>query len=251
MSCLADPTYDVRITVLKRILRLTKSIRPGDSKNILLQWVGSNLQPVLTEQLFVEEHPKCLYYNLKIIFSWNVECPFNNGEDESTTLPFWDRLVHLNNTMSHAKTREIILCCMGMCMKQFAKLLRNGVLMDGFKTSELSAPLVRINEGNRFSDAMLRANFFVILVKNQSAPSETVDARRAAAEELLRRVFLKKQTLLLPLCPTCTSLQNAMKAISKRNAWKLVCLNLSVITHARYLTYGSYALSCLRTRMPI
>ncbi|KAG8044278.1 hypothetical protein GUJ93_ZPchr0130g6516 [Zizania palustris] len=34
MSCLADPTYDVRITVLKRILQLAKSARSGDSKNI-------------------------------------------------------------------------------------------------------------------------------------------------------------------------------------------------------------------------
>uniref|UniRef100_A0A0A9CMZ2 Uncharacterized protein n=1 Tax=Arundo donax TaxID=35708 RepID=A0A0A9CMZ2_ARUDO len=192
MSCLADPTYDVRITVLKRILRLTKSIRSGDNKNILHQWSGANLQPVLMERLFIEEHPKCLYYNLKIIFSWSMECPFNNGEYSSTILPFWDRLVHLNNTISHAKTREIILCCMGMCMKQFAKLLRNGVMMDRFKTSELSAPFVKINEGNRFSDAMLRANFFVTLVKNQSAPSETVNARRAAAEAIVASGLLEE-----------------------------------------------------------
>ncbi|KAL6658954.1 hypothetical protein ACP70R_002994 [Stipagrostis hirtigluma subsp. patula] len=191
MLCLADPTYDVRITVLKRILQLTKSLRHGDSKNILHQWAGANLWPVLMDRLFVEEHPRCLYYNLKIIFSWNMECPFNNEEDPSTIWSLWDRLVHLNSTMSHAKTREIILCCMGMCMKRFAILLRNGVLMDGLKTSELSASFVSINEGNRLSDAMLRANFFVSLVKNQSAPSETVNARRAAAEAIVASGLLE------------------------------------------------------------
>uniref|UniRef100_A0A0A9G246 Uncharacterized protein n=1 Tax=Arundo donax TaxID=35708 RepID=A0A0A9G246_ARUDO len=124
--------------------------------------------------------------------------------------------------MSHAKTREIILCCMGMCMKQFAKLLRNGVLMDGFKTSELSAPLVRINEGNRFSDAMLRANFFVILVKNQSAPSETVDARRAAAEAIVASGLLEEANFVASSVSNLYFLQNAMKAVSKRNACKLL-----------------------------
>ncbi|PUZ50289.1 hypothetical protein GQ55_6G047200 [Panicum hallii var. hallii] len=192
MSCLADPTYDVRITVLKRILQLTKSIRHGQSKNILHQWAGANLQPVLMERLFAEDHPKCLYYNLKIIFLWNMESPFNNGEDSGTILSFWDRLVHLSNNMSHAKTREIILCCMGMCMKWFAKLLRNALQMDGLKTSELSASFVRVNEGNRLSDALLRVNFFVSLVKNQSAPSETVNARRAAAEAIVASGLLEE-----------------------------------------------------------
>ena len=192
MSCLADPTYDVRIIVLKRILQLTKSIRHGQSKNILHQRAGANLQPVLMERLFAEDHPKCLYYNLKIIFLWNMESPFNKGEDSCTILSFWNRLVHLNNTMSHAKTREIILCCMGMCMKWFAKLLRNALQMNGLKTSELSASFVRINEGNILSDALLRVNFFVTLVKNQSAPSETVNARRAAAEAIVASGLLEE-----------------------------------------------------------
>ncbi|KAL6840844.1 hypothetical protein ACP4OV_029370 [Aristida adscensionis] len=191
-SCLADPTYDVRITVLKRILLLTKTIRNGDGRSILHQWAGANLWPALMDRLFVEEHPKCLYYNLKIIFSWNMECPFNKGE--GSILSFWDRLVHLNSTMSHAKTREIILCCMGMCMKQFAKLLRNGLSVDGLKDNELSTSFVRINEGNGLSDAMLRANFFVSLVKNQSAPSETVSARRAAAEAIVASGLLEEAT---------------------------------------------------------
>jgi hypothetical protein len=138
MSCLADPIYDVRITVLKRILQLVNSIRCGDSKSILHQWARANLHSVIMERLFLEEHPKCLYYSLKIIFSWNMECQFNNGEDSNTFLFIWERLVHLNSTVSRAKTREIILCCMGMCMKQFAKLLRNGVLHEGLKTSEHS-----------------------------------------------------------------------------------------------------------------
>ncbi|AQK41237.1 thyroid adenoma-associated protein homolog [Zea mays] len=192
LSCLTDPSYDVRITVLKRILWLTKSIRHGYADNILHQWAGVNLQPALMERLFVEEHPKCLYYNLKIIFSWNMEFPFNNGEDSSTLLSLWDRLVHLNSTMSHAKTREIVLCCMGMCMKLFTKQSRGGISMDCLKTSEISASFVRINEGDGLSDAMLRLNLFVTLVKNQSEPSESMNARRAAAEAIVASGLLEE-----------------------------------------------------------
>ncbi|KAM0889515.1 hypothetical protein ACQ4PT_027645 [Festuca glaucescens] len=192
MSCLADPIYDVRITVLKRILQLVKSIRCGDSKNILHQWARANLHSVIMERLFLEEHPKCLYYSLKIIFSWNMECQFNNGEDSNTFLSIWERLIHLNSTVSHAKTREIILCCMGMCMKQFAKLLRNGVLQEGLKTSELSTSSVSINEGNRLPAALISTNFFVSLVKNQSDPSETVNSRRAAAEAIIASGLLEE-----------------------------------------------------------
>ncbi|KAK3121115.1 hypothetical protein QOZ80_8BG0646320 [Eleusine coracana subsp. coracana] len=194
--CLADPTYDVRITVLKRILQLTKSMIHGDSTSVLHRWAQANLQPALMERLFVEEHPKCLYYNLKIIFSWNLECPFNKEEDSITFLSFWDRLVHLNSTMSHAKTKEIILCCMGMCMKRFAKSIRNGVFADELKTTDLSASFIRINEGNRLSDAMLGANFFVSLVKNQSEPSQTVNARRAAAEAIIASGLLEEASFV-------------------------------------------------------
>ncbi|TVU42986.1 hypothetical protein EJB05_09415 [Eragrostis curvula] len=199
MSCLADPTYDVRITVLKRILRLTKSIIHGDSKSILHQWARENLQPVLMERLFVEEHPKCLYYILKIIFSWNIECPFDDEEDSITFLSFWDRLNHLKSTMSHAKTKEIILCCMGMCMKRFATSIRIVVLVDGLETSDLSASFDRINEGNRLSDVMLRANFFVGLVKNHSEPSETVNSRRAAADAIIASGLLEEANSLASL----------------------------------------------------
>lgn len=192
MSCLADPIYDVRITVLKRILQLVKSIRSGDSKNILHQWARANLHSVIMERLFLEEHPKCLYYSLKIIFSWNMECQFNNGEDSNTFLSIWERLAHLNSSVSHAKTREIILCCMGMCMKQFAKLLRNGVLLEGLKTSELSTSSISINEGNRLPAALSSTNFFVSLVKNQSGPSETVNSRRAAAEAIIASGLLEE-----------------------------------------------------------
>ncbi|KAL5229591.1 hypothetical protein ABZP36_028367 [Zizania latifolia] len=196
-SCLADPTYDVRITVLKRILQLAKSARSGDSKNILHQWAKDNLQPVILKRIFEEEHPKCLYYNLKIIFSWHTECQFNYGEDSSTFLSIWDRLVHLNSTMSHAKTRETILCCMGLCMRQFAKLLRGAILLDP-TTHEHSTSFTRINEGKNLSDAILSANFFVDLVKKQSAPSETVNARRAAAESIIASGLLEEANFFAP-----------------------------------------------------
>jgi thyroid adenoma-associated protein len=196
MSCLADPTYDVRITVLKRILQLTKSMVQGDSKNILHQWAQANLQPVLMERLFVEEHPKCLYYNLKIIFLWNMECPFDKEEDSITFSSFWDRLVHLDSTVSHAKTKEIILCCIGMCVKRFAKSISYGVSANGLKTTDLSASFISINEGNRLSDAMLRANFFVNLVRNHSEPSQTVNARRAAAEAIIASGLLEEASLI-------------------------------------------------------
>uniref|UniRef100_A0A0E0LRQ5 Uncharacterized protein n=1 Tax=Oryza punctata TaxID=4537 RepID=A0A0E0LRQ5_ORYPU len=196
-SCLVDPAYDVRITVLKRILQLAKSARSGDSKRVLYQWAKANLQPVILKRIFEEEHPKCLYYNLKIIFSWNMEYQFNCEEDSSTFLSFWDRLVHLNSTVSHAKTRETILCCMGMCMRQFAKMLSRVTLLDS-KTHGHSTSFVRIDEGKNLSTAILSASSFVSLVKNQSAPSETVNARRAAAEAIIASGLLEEANLFPP-----------------------------------------------------
>lgn len=124
-----------------------------------------------------------------------MECQFNSEEDSSTFLSFWDRLVHLNSTVSHAKTRETILCCMGMCMRQFAKMLRG--LLDS-KTHEHSTSFVRIDEGKNLSTAILSASSFVNLVKNLSAPSETVNARRAAAEAIIASGLLEEANLFAP-----------------------------------------------------
>ncbi|GJN39572.1 hypothetical protein PR202_gb28697 [Eleusine coracana subsp. coracana] len=125
--CLADPTYDVRITVLKRILQLTKSMIHGDSTSVLHRWAQANLQPALMEQF---------------------------------------------------------------------------------------------NEGNRLSDAMLGANFFVSLVKNQSEPSQTVNARRAAAEAIIASGLLEEASFVASFVSDINPMSSGVEAdMSQENSF--------------------------------
>ncbi|XP_010937104.1 uncharacterized protein [Elaeis guineensis] len=204
MSCICDSAYEVRIAMLKSLLRLVKSTKLGDGDGIIYKWARPNLQPMLMNVLFVEEDPKCVYYVLMIIFNWNilrlvmpndlqVEKPSYVGTDCDSAFCLWDRLVHLNSTMMRAKTREIILCCMGICMKQFVELLRNSIysnqhLIEKETTSDHS----RIDQAMGWAKAFRSVNSFINLVKHHSSPSEPVSMRKATAEAIVASGLLEE-----------------------------------------------------------
>ncbi|XP_008784315.2 thyroid adenoma-associated protein homolog [Phoenix dactylifera] len=204
MSCISDSTYEVRIATLKGLLRLVKSMKVGDGDGIIYKWARPNLQPMLTNVLFVEENPKCVYYVLRIIFNWNIlRLVMSNGlqveklnyigTDCDSAFCLWDRLVHLNSTMMRAKTREIILCCMGICVKQFVELLRNSVysnqhLIEKETTSDHS----RIGQAMGWAKALSSINSFISLVKRHSSPSEPVSMRKATAEAIVASGLLEE-----------------------------------------------------------
>lgn len=208
MSCISDSTYEVRIATLKSLLRLVKSMKLGDGDGIIYKWARANLHPMMMNVLFVEENPKCVYHVLRIIFNWNilqlvmpndlqVEKPNFVGTDCDLAFCLWDRLVHLNSTMMRAKTREIILCCMGICVKQFVELLRNSVYSNEHTIEKGTASdHSRIDQAIGWARAFRSINFFISLVKHHSLPSEPVSMRKATAEAIVASGLLEEAKLV-------------------------------------------------------
>lgn len=204
MSCISDSTYEVRIATLKSLLRLVKSMKPGDEDGIIYKWARSNLQPMLINVLFVEENPKCVCYILRIIFNWNglqlampndlpVEKSNYVGTDLDSVICFWDRLVHLNSTMMRAKTREIILCCMGICVKHFVELLRSSVYSNQPQVEkETTGYDSRIDQAVSWAKAFGNISLFISLVKHHSSPSEPLNMRKATAEAIVASGLLEE-----------------------------------------------------------
>ncbi|KAK8951127.1 hypothetical protein KSP39_PZI003019 [Platanthera zijinensis] len=182
MSCISDSMYEVRIVALKKLLRLANCIDTDgddDEKSSLYIWVKTNLLPTLMQLFPNEENPKCIYYMLKIIFSCSA-LQSSLFTDQNAAFSFWGALVRLRDTIRLAKTREILLCCMALCAKMFAKMLRSHAFSD--------VPRIQ----GEIARAFKCISSFIILTKQQSAPSESVNMRRAAAEAIVASGLLEE-----------------------------------------------------------
>ncbi|KAH7652589.1 Armadillo-like helical-containing protein [Dioscorea alata] len=197
MLCISDAAYEVRIAIMKKLFHLVQCLKPDSANYIYHIWAEKHLQSTVMKRLDVEENPKCLYYCLKIVFSWNI-LQFENSPtldcqktayDFEYVSCFWNRLVYLNSTVKRMKTREILLCCMGVCVRQFAALL-NGVLV-----SDNS----RVVEPANIPVAYKCIEAFVTMVKLHSLPSEPVNMRKAAAESIIASRLLEGAYLVASL----------------------------------------------------
>ncbi|CAL9185026.1 uncharacterized protein LOC135607932 [Musa acuminata AAA Group] len=190
MSCVLDPTYEVRLVTLKKLLELVMSLMPSPKSGVIYTWAKSNLHSMLIKLLPMEENPKCIYYVLKIFFNWNLlqlekptglKCSIT--EDCDFYFHFWDRLIHLYSSVKRSKTREITLCCMGLCIKQFLGLI---TFIDQHEVMEETAVgSSKINQSEWWARALRSIDYFVCLVNRHSAPSEPVNMRKAAAEAII------------------------------------------------------------------
>ncbi|KAJ3677358.1 hypothetical protein LUZ60_003082 [Juncus effusus] len=162
LSCVTDFTYEVRVSTMKRLVKIVSAFK-RDERSIFYSWAKTGLQLMLMDRLFAEQNPKCVYYILKIIFCWNTQF---NEHFEGSIFSFWERLVQLNGTTLRAKTKEIIIRCMSICMKSFVKSLKLE------KREEME-----VSSGNIDS--------FVNLVKDYSDPSRPVNMRKAACEAII------------------------------------------------------------------
>lgn len=204
LSSILDPTYEVQLAALKKLLQLVNSLTLSCQSGVLHLWARSNLHSVLIKLLFLEENPKCTYYVLKIFFNWNtqqlekptdLQCSI--AADCDFLFRLWDRLVSIYETVKRIKTREIALCCMGVCIKQFVHLLNSSLFTGEYQIIE--EPANDTSEGNqsaKWIGALRCIDFFVILVNSHSSPSEPVNLRKAAAEAIVASGLLSE---LMPI----------------------------------------------------
>ncbi|KAF5196748.1 Thyroid adenoma-associated protein-like protein [Thalictrum thalictroides] len=208
---MSDLLYDVRLVTLKWLLRFLEStvvdvnysqsssdidsIHLSSDIDSIHHWAETNLQPMLIQLLGKENHPKCTCYILRILFIWNLQLfqrpksqlsadtVYVGGMDCDSVLEFWDQLMSLKKVVRHAKIREALLCCMGVCVKRFANLLKNSILLDirGKNIVNIS----ELERSERWSHIYGCICSFVNIIKQHSASSEPVNMRKAAADSMI------------------------------------------------------------------
>ncbi|XP_059670321.1 uncharacterized protein LOC132315900 [Cornus florida] len=209
---LSDASYEVRIATLKWLLLFVKATTSGTetgdqsiNDTSITWWFRTNLQPTLMKLLAVEKNHRCTHYLLRILFTWNLlqfqklgtqqcaETTYVGGMDSNSVYQFWDKLVSLYKVTIHIKTREALICCMGICVKRFA---------DHFTSSVLSYRGMGIAKGFSQPDQWERSalydyiTYYVKLIEQHSASSEPVNMRKAAVESIVASGLLEQAKLI-------------------------------------------------------
>ncbi|KAJ8750271.1 hypothetical protein K2173_014186 [Erythroxylum novogranatense] len=187
---LSDPSYEVRLATLKWLLKSLNFIESNSDTEVMTiqYWTKSHLQPTMMKLLDSEKYHRCSYYILRILFAWNllqfqklgkgncVDTKFVGNLDYDSVTQFWDKLIYLYKFTRHAKTQETLVCCIAICVKQFATLLTNNILA--------TAPSA-VDQLERVGHFYECITFFVNLIKEHTSSSEPVNMRKAAAESII------------------------------------------------------------------
>uniref|UniRef100_F6H5R8 Uncharacterized protein n=1 Tax=Vitis vinifera TaxID=29760 RepID=F6H5R8_VITVI len=210
---MSSPSYEVRHATMKWLLQFLKSTgsvresndQSSDGVMIIHKWAKTNLQATLMKLLTVENHHKCTNYILRILFTWNLlqfqklsdqKCPETiniGGMNCDSVFQFWNKLVSLYELARHTKTREALICCMGICVKRFAGLFTSYVLSEVEKKNAIDC---KTNELEKWTHLYECINYFVSLIKQLSAASEPVNMRKAAAESMVVSGLLEQAELI-------------------------------------------------------
>ncbi|CAN4093737.1 unnamed protein product [Withania somnifera] len=201
-----DTSYDVRIATLKWFLLFLKTPEYSEIKKTCLTSI--NLQTTLMMLLTLDNNHKCLKYILKIIYTWSLQEYHNNGEecfpkffgdmDSETVLQFWDKVVSLYKVTRHSTTREMLLCCMGICIKQFASSLSSSVV--GLRNVEVGEFFHHDpSDTSKLSVFYKYISYYVDLIEQHSDASEPLNMRRAAAECVITSGLLAQAEVIGPL----------------------------------------------------
>lgn len=199
---ISDTSYEVRIATLKWFLLFLKTPEYSEIKRNCLTSI--DLQTTVVKLLTLDNNHKCLNYILKIIYNWSLQEFHNNGEkyypkffgdtDSESVLQFWDKVVSLYKVTRHSKTREMLLCCMGICIKQFASSLSSSVVgLQNVKVGEFSH-----HDPSKLSVFYECISYYVDLIGQHSDASEPVNMRRAAAESMVASGLLDQAEVIGP-----------------------------------------------------
>ncbi|XAR51748.1 hypothetical protein NMG60_11006467 [Bertholletia excelsa] len=212
VALMSDAPYEVRIATLKWLQLFLKATESGmvatykcENETSITHWIETNLHETLLKLLWVEKKSKCRFYILRILFSWNVlhykkrhsqqcaETVYVGNMGYDSVLQFWNELVSFDKQTRHMKTREAIICCMGICVKRLTDLF-----MQCF-TADLDMATAACNKSDQFGIFSLIydcISFYVNLIEEHSASSEPVNMRKAAADSLLASGLLEQAKVL-------------------------------------------------------
>ncbi|KAK4706502.1 hypothetical protein R3W88_033937 [Solanum pinnatisectum] len=200
---ISDTSYEVRIATLKWFLLFLKTPEYSEIKRSCLTSI--DLQTTVMKLLTLDNNHKCLNYILKIIYSWSLQEYQNNGEeyypkffgdmDSESVLQFWDKVVSLYKVTRQSKTREMLLCCMGVCIKQFAGSLSSSVVrLQDVKVGEVSHH--DPSDMSKLSVFYECISYYVDLIERHSDASEPVNSVEAAAGSMIASGLLDQAELL-------------------------------------------------------
>ncbi|MED6205611.1 hypothetical protein PIB30_019169 [Stylosanthes scabra] len=205
IHCLSDSAYEVRLATLKWLLKFLKAADSGvnvydlSTKDIrdFHIWAETNLHGMLVKILTLEKHHKCKYYILRILVEWNLlqfekarggKCigtTYVGEMDFDSLSQFWNDLVSMYKQIRHAKTRETLVCCLGVCTKRITMLFASSVLFN-----EGMEKLV--NNEEMLPWLYESTVYFCNMIKQCSSSSEPASMRKAAAESLIASGLLEQ-----------------------------------------------------------
>ncbi|KAI7742493.1 hypothetical protein M8C21_019413, partial [Ambrosia artemisiifolia] len=230
---MSDASYEVRISTFKWLLLFLKSTELNDhiddqgTMSGFIKWINLHLHTEMENLLFQERNHRCTCLILKILFTWNLlnfqkscskerlpETRFVGNIGSDSLFIFWDKLVSLYKVTRHVKTLEILLCCMGICVKQFAVMFT--------RQSD------HVTSLNKVYDYI---SYYVDLVKQHADASEPVNIRKAAAESvvasgLLQTVDFIGQHVAHNTTPSDNSFSNFDKYASRTLDMWSTCIKL-------------------------
>ncbi|XP_015573647.2 thyroid adenoma-associated protein homolog isoform X1 [Ricinus communis] len=210
---LSDSSYEVRLATLKWLLKFLKSTESkievhgifSSGVRSIQQWNNANLQATMLKLLNSEENHRCMNYILRILSFWNlVQFKKLDGEKCTNTsyvgnlgfdsmCQFWDKLVSLYKLTRHTKTRETLICCMAICVRQYANLLTSYVLANVDESSSRCSASDQLGKSIHLYECI---EYFVNVIKEQSSASEPVNMREAAAESIIASGLLEQAELI-------------------------------------------------------
>lgn len=212
IDCMSDAAYEVRLATLKWLLLFLKASESASQLSAQyyhesIQWINGSLQTTLLKLLASEKNHRCTCYILKILFTWNSlkfqksssqQCADTRSlgnMDADSVSHFWDRLVCLYNLTRHAKTREALICCMGICVRRIADLFTTSVHQNMVKkTVELN----KSEQSERLSHLYGCISYYVNLIEQLSESSQPVNMRKAAAVSMVASGLLEQAQVIGP-----------------------------------------------------
>eukprot|EP00250_Pteridium_aquilinum_P018278 c24018_g1_i1 orf=60-7133(+) len=207
-DCLFNSMYEVRLGVLKALkgifdlLELKFNMQDSIKLSIQrIEWAAGTIHPLLIECLRAETHPRCIRYALLNYFTLSmlqlkiqkslVECDattINPIEDGSAATAFemWPLFVKVYQSTKHVKTKEVAVCCLGLCIQQTTQCLGK------FSTLQTSSCLFCQQFPDICNFVKESMQFWLDLIQKHSAASEPVMLRRATADAIVASGLLKQ-----------------------------------------------------------